>query len=326
MIGTGEPCGAMAATPKRQRLFFGTLQKGSHTDESWRAILTGKMGVPPGWWLLGQEEMGESSSLSHFQFCVHTKNPRSVSVSSRIKIAEEVGAVGAHIEAAKGNLEQNIAYCTKEGSGGRIPNTDVVELGDRPKQGKRNDIHTLHNDVVEGKVTYEEILLEHPMLHARYKRHWEALEDNLSRKVYRKEMPKCIWLWGESGSGKSHLLFTKYAKLEWLSTGELYLFDLEVNKWWDGFNPRVCKTVGLNEFRGQVRFATLMAWCDKWPMTVPVRARQSVPLKFNTIVITSIFHPKDVYKKTLEEEGEPWAQFKRRFDVIHVNKPLMSKL
>ena len=145
------------------------------------------------------------------------------------------------------------------------------------------------------------------------------------RKVYRTEAPKCVWLWGESGAGKSHKLFKEYAKVEWMSTGELYLFD-PGTKWFDGFNPLRCKTLGINEYRGQVAFGTLMAWADKWPCNVPVRCRQDVPLKFDTLCITSIFHPKDVYKKTLEDEGEPWAQFQRRFTIVHVVKDALAHI
>lgn len=264
-----------------------------------------------------------ANEREHLQGHCVTKNPRTANAAGYVRLAIDLGMAGAHIEVRKGSFDQNEEYCSKEGSGGRIDGYEVIRLGDRPPgQGARSDIYELHAALIGGTVTQEDIMIDHPVLHSRYKRHWEAVEDHQIKKVYREKMPECVWLWGKSGAGKSHLLFNEYAKLEWLATGELYLFDLEVNKWWCGYNPRVCKTVGLNEFRGQVRFATLMAWADKWPMTVPVRGRQSLPLKFNTLVVTSIFHPKDVYKKTLEDEGEPWEQLQRRFKIIHVVAPL----
>ena len=291
--------------------------------EKWESLKQGEITLHQSIaYLCCQPEMGKEGT-EHLQFHFVTKNPRTVNAAGFIRMGIDLGFVGAHIEVRKGTFDQAEEYCSKEGSDGRIDGYEVTRLGDRPPgQGARSDLYSLQDDLIEGKLTFEDLLLKYPMEHSRYKRHWEDLEDHQKRKIYRKEMPEAIWLWGDSGAGKSHLLFTKYAELEWITTGELYLFDLEVNKWWDGFNPSVCKTVGLNEFRGQVRFSTLMAWVDKWPMNVPVRGRQSIPLKFDTLVVTSVFHPKDVYKRTLEDEGEPWKQFTRRFKIVHVMPPL----
>ena len=229
---------------------------------------------------------------------------------------------GAHFEVMRGNISQARKYCMKEGSGGRIEGCEVYEFGIAPEtQGKRSDLHSCQDRLISGDLSFRDLPYKEPGMHAKYKRHWETLEDRQKRKIYRTEMPECIWLWGPSGAGKSHALFNEYAKVEWIETGELYLFDLEVNKWFDGFDPSVCKVLGLNEFRGQVKFPTLMRWADKWPCTVPIRGRESVPLKFDKLVITCIKHPKDVYRQSLDgEDQEPWEQFQRRFKIIKVNR------
>lgn len=268
-------------------------------------------------WTMFQVEKGKGG-LIHIQGALVTKNPRVVSGAGFKQLGEDTGFVGAHWEVMKGGIEDSVKYVSKEGSGGRIPGYTLHEYGERPKgQGHRTDMDDVQERLINGTLAWPDLIYEEPMLHARYRAHWQALEASEMRKVYRTERPKCIWLWGASGQGKSWLLFNKYAKVGWLASGELYLFNPDT-KWFDGFNPLRCKTFGMNEFRGQVPFSTLMTWADIWPCHGPVRCREDVPIKFDTLVITSIFHPKDVYKKTLEDEGEPWEQFNRRFEIIHV--------
>ena len=47
-----------------------------------------------------------------------------------------------HIEPCKGNAEANMKYCMKE--------NDFIEIGESPRQGKRNDIHIAKQMVLEG--------------------------------------------------------------------------------------------------------------------------------------------------------------------------------
>ena len=69
------------------------------------------------------KEVGESGT-PHLQGYVYFDNRRSV--KGIVKVLR------GHVEVAKGNAEQNAAYCSKDG--------DFFERGDRPCQGKRTDI------------------------------------------------------------------------------------------------------------------------------------------------------------------------------------------
>ena len=67
---------------------------------------------------------------------------------------------GHHVEAAKGNTEQNYNYCTKDG--------DYTEHGQRPRPGSRTDIKRLYTRIAEG-ANFEELIEETEGAALRYK-------------------------------------------------------------------------------------------------------------------------------------------------------------
>lgn len=119
-------------------------------------------------------------------------------------------------------------------------------------------------------------------------------------------MTKGIWYTGPAGSGKSHKVYEDF------NPATHYEKSLE-DEWWDGYTGQ--EVVILNEFRGQIKFSFLLAMVDKWPLKVKQRCKEPVPFLAKEVRITSILHPKEVYKNALED-NEPWAQFERRFEVV----------
>lgn len=69
---------------------------------------------------------------------------------------------GAHFEPAKGSAEQNRKYCSKSPRLG-----DTIELGERSRQGQRNDLKLYVQAVREG-LKPKELLEEFPTTMARY--------------------------------------------------------------------------------------------------------------------------------------------------------------
>jgi hypothetical protein len=71
----------------------------------------------------------------------------------------------------------------------------------------------------------------------------------------------------------------------------------------------------LNEFRGQLKFSTLLELVDKWPLNVPCRNKESVPFVSKKLIVTSSMVPEDVYRNVLNDNMN---QLRRRFKVKQV--------
>lgn len=213
----------------------------------------------------------------------------------------------AHIEPAIGNAQHNHDYCKKgsqpkeewlaEKTKGKNygKEADFSEFGEIPNQGKRIDLDEITNQITNGETTAEEILLTQPTLYHQYGRTFNALEDLRMRKLYRKEMTKCIWYYGPTGVGKSHTAFQNF-------TPEThYVYPTNDKGWWDAYRQQ--EIVIINEFRGQIAYSELLDLIDQWPKQVNRRGREPMPFTSKLIIITSSLKPEDVYHNLSERDS-----------------------
>lgn len=223
------------------------------------------------------KEIGEQGT-PHLQGYIYFKDGKTrATVSKMIK--------RANIRQAKGSAEQNRIYCTKD--------NDFVEEGIIPKQGCRNDLNAIKDDIMDGRLV-DDIVLENPILYHQYGRTLNKIEDLRMRKLYRTEMTTCEWLYGKTGVGKSHEAFANY------NPETHYVWKLDDNGWQDGYTQQ--ETVIINDFRGEIKYNDLLKLVDKWPEFVKRRNREPMPFISKHIIITSSLHPKDIYKNRQTED------------------------
>jgi hypothetical protein len=214
-------------------------------------------------------------------------------------VAKQLGK--CHVQACRGNIDQNIDYCSKDGN--------VIEFGDKPAQGFRNDLEAVKDSILKDGLSVDDITLENPMLSHQYGRTLKAIEDIALRKRFRTEPTKGIWYHGETGTGKSHVAFANFSPLTH------YVFPND-NGWWDGYKGQ--ETVIVNEFRGGIAYSELLDLCDKWPKTVRRRNREPVPFLAKTLIITSSMSPKEVYCNLAVNDS--LKQLYRRFQIIEMTQ------
>jgi len=238
-----------------------------------------------------------TTQRQHHQCFLYFFNPRGTGNRSLNAIGNMFGTIHAHVEVMRGSFTQNEAYCAKE---------DVyTQLGEKPLQGRRGDLLETRTSVLAGSITVDDVAIEDPITYHMYGRTLERLESIRMRSIWRKEMTTCTWYWGKTGVGKSHKAFKDY------SNNTHYIKDLST-KWWDGYKQQ--ETVILNEFRGQLSFSFLLSMIDKWPLTVPIRNKESIPFTSKHVIITSSLHPRDVYINVLTND-ESFAQLERRIKI-----------
>lgn len=136
-------------------------------------------------YMVYQKENGKKTQREHYQGYVELKDKY-----TRDRVKEFFGDRTLHLEPRRGTQKQAIDYCTKEDTKIGEP----VHFGTAKKQGKRNDIDEIMEDIEDGH-TMKEILTNHKgnalrMIHCidkalRVKHELYALDDYI--KLQRKE-------------------------------------------------------------------------------------------------------------------------------------------
>lgn len=252
------------------------------------------------------EEVCPSTKKPHHQGFIYYESARACKWNGKYYFSRNVGKDlgNCHNEGCKGNLDQNTDYCTKDTDG------TLIEFGVRPKQGFRTDLEAIKENILTQKISVDEICIENPIIYHMYARTLNKLEDIALRKKCRNWMTKGLWLWGETGVGKSHKAFEGFTP----DTHYVYPND---GGWWDGYTGQ--EIVIFNEFRGEIPFRELLDLCDKWPKQVRRRCREPVPFLAKKIIVTSSQEPDDVYYNVCDDV-DSIAQLRRRFDVVKLTQ------
>lgn len=214
-----------------------------------------------------------STGTKHLQGFIRFKNARFISATIKL-------IAGWHVEIARGSIEDNIKYCSKEG--------DFFEKGERPIQGKRTDLNEIREAFEKGELlsniamtlckNYQELKFA------------ENIEKYYCRPKKEYKAKLVYWIWGPTGSGKTRKAMELVDDDFWISGKNL--------KWWEGYCGQ--KHVIIDDFRGD--FCTmheLLRILDGYPYRVEFKGG-STWLKAEMIIITSSFHPKEIYKNNTD--------------------------
>jgi len=245
-----------------------------------------------------------TTGRKHHQCYLYFRNQKGTGKRSLNSIGRMFVQGGTHVEPMKGSISQNAAYCSKEGQ--------LVEFGSFPKQGARRDLDEIIEGVKNGD-SVDDIVLNQPMMYHQYGRTLREAEKICLRRKFRMgTMTRGMWYWGVSGVGKSHRAFENF------NPETHFVKDLRT-QWWDGYIGQ--PYIVINEFRGLIgnmgrreSYSFLLELIDQWPMTLPYRNRESVPMLSTCVIFTSVMHPRAIYENYIEE-SESWEQFDRRFTV-----------
>lgn len=239
----------------------------------------------------------------HYQCFVYFFNPISLkNAINKIKLMHPYDDYKpCHIEPCFGSIEDNEEYCSKEGS--------YEIFGTKPQQGRRNDLDAVAADILNNNINVEDVLIDNPMMYHQYGRTLEKLEDIKLSKFTRKEWCYGIWIYGESGCGKTRLIN------EITENESVYNYKKDSsNDWWDNYSHQ--KYIICDDYRGEITFSEILKICDVHGLAqVSRRNKRPINVASEKIYFTSSLHPNDVYKHSLHE-NDRMKQFYRRILVI----------
>jgi len=295
----------------RIRSYIFTLN--NYTDEEISQLSSGDYT-----YIVWGREVGESGT-PHLQGFVHFENAKTMSAVHKIK-----GWKRSALQPSVKPLSA-IDYCKK----GEQPHSEWEEFGvDGPnygknadlyergvfKQGRRSELDAVY-ELVKSGVSVDEVAWDNPDIYERCHKSLTKIEDIRLRKLRRTEMTEGIWIFGETGSGKSEFAFNTY------DDGNSYSYPYD-NGWWDGYKCQ--PTVIVDEFRGQIPFNEILRMVDKHPnYYVRRRNREPMPFISKKVIITSSLHPREVFKNLSATDSI--AQLYRRFKIYKIVDNILTE-
>lgn len=221
-----------------------TLNNYTDNDEQYLAACTTRGCT----YLIYGREVGESGT-PHLQGYIEMATK-----STRGRVGGVIGA-RAHLEPRRGSQSQAIDYCKKDG--------DFVEFGSPCQQGKRTDLEG-YVARLKGGESLRDLALEDPVTFCRYKNGLERIAHWLGDDVPR-EPPKCYFIWGEPGTGKSRWAHDVDPDSTWIYGGA---------GWFDGYSGQ--RVAIFDDFdddnqRGGIGYGLFLKLLDRYKLSVPIK-------------------------------------------------------
>ena len=154
----------------------------SHDRRGWCFTSFDKLDFNIGDYCIVGEEICPNTGRLHYQGYVYFKNARSFTSVKKL-----LGS--SHIELARGNVNDNVKYCSKDGK--------FIEYGIKPKQGCRVDLDEVRRRMDDGEDPMDIDFTKWCM----YRRAFD--EYRSIKEVKRNWVTTVIWLYGASGVGKT---------------------------------------------------------------------------------------------------------------------------
>ncbi len=220
-----------------------------------------------------------------------------------------------HLEVKKGTVKEAIAYCENKDpkSECKLKDAkDIFEYGERPKgQGCRSDIQ-VGIDILKGGGGISEIAETAPHLIVKYPSGFTKLASVLLEKEVPLERPvKVYWLWGKTGTGKTHSAM--YA-----SDDPFVMHGYQLEKgYFDNYKGQ--KTLIIDEFAHQCKITYLLSLLDKWKVELNVKYASTFAKWETVFVTTNINYPDSVYPQANNEHRA--ALFRRITQAVFFEKP-----
>ena len=205
----------------------------------------------------------------------------------------------AHIEITRGDKTQVEAYINKTGKFEEkgeaiLAKCQIGEL--KGRQGQRTDIERIRDMIDEG-LSWQDIVRSDDRF---FQSKMTALIKNMYFDKRKQETPfkrtvNVHWLIGESGSGKTGVVFDLIEKY---GEDNVYIVSDYQNPF-DGYAGET--VILLDEFRGQLPYATLLSILEGYKKEFHCRYANVIGL-WTEVYITTVKTPEEAYAKMIDKE------------------------
>lgn len=226
----------------------------------------------------------------------------------------------SHVEPQLGGKDELKSYLLKEGKyqekGEEVLFTKGIEVI-QCVQGKRNDLIEIEELLDEG-ATPEQVF-DTSFRFRKYEKMVKAeyINDRIKKTPIFKENMFRVWVTGESSTGKSFY----YKQLaDEVGAEQIYLAsDYEAGGLDYYIEMGAPPILFLDEFKGNMKFSQLLVILDKFSRAQIKCRYQNTYCLWDTVIITSVFPPDEVYSFMVEDDRknrDSIKQLLRRLDEI----------
>lgn len=234
-------------------------------------------------WIVCGKEVCPTSGRQHLQGALYFKNGK-----TRKAFQKWTGGGKHFAEERRGSPKANKDYCSKEGF--------WFENGEAPHQGKRNDIVSVREALMDGASMRNIVMTTTNLQGIQY-----ASKFLTSCERERNWKTELYWYWGDTGTGKSKKAAAENKGAYWAN---------DTSKWWDGYDAH--EVVIIDDMRGNwCMFNEFLKITDRYPYRVEVKGgfRQLLAKK---IIVTSCKSPSGMWNVF----GENIKQLERRITKV----------
>jgi len=233
------------------------------------------------------KEVAPTTGTPHLQGWVTFANAKTKSQVQRLM-------PGCHISIMNGSLAQNDAYCSKA--------DQLVERGDKPisndNKGRAEKLRweRARTAAKEGKL--DEIDADI------FVRCYSTLKN--IQKDYAKKLEPCdtrsYWIYGPTGTGKSHSVETTFP--------DCYKKPMDDLKWFDGYQGE--EVVYLEDIdKYQVKWGGMLKrLADRWPMQASIKGSMKY-IRPKIVIVTSNYSPEEIWT-----DSQTLDPLMRRFKMV----------
>lgn len=241
---------------------------GDDAEHFWLALPEGVR------FIIWQQERAPDTGKLHVQGYIAFKT------NIGLKRVQSVVGANVHCEIARGDEQQNVAYCSKEDSRVRGP----WRFGEEAAPGKRTDLADQAARIVNGE-SLVAIARDRPDIFAKYGSNLGKLAVLVQPPPSRRGL-EVITIMGESGIGKTWSVFDLAPE-----TYRPVIAGPQVI-WWDGYNGQ--DVVCFDDFAGQLNAQQLFQYLDEYPLNLPFKGGFT-PARYTKVFITTNRDPADWY-------------------------------
>lgn len=217
------------------------------------------------------KEVAPTTGTPHLQGWITFHNPKTIQAARALLI-------GCHVNVMHGSIAQNDTYCSKS--------SELVHRGEKPisndnkgraeklrwqrakDMAKTGDLDSIDADI--------------------YIRCYNTLK-NIAKDNQTKPAPadvKCFWIHGPTGTGKSHVVETKFPNC--------YKKPMDDLKWFDLYQDE--EVVYLEDIdKYQVKWGGMLKrLADRWPMMASIKGTMKY-IRPKIVIVTSNYTPEEIW-------------------------------